>query len=128
MKCVLMIGLLPEVVDLTPFPELTPAKLAAGLAAQEKQLCDLGFDARWCLVDLGVTAEAVAREALQQKAWDVVLVGAGVRTNPAYLVLFERLLNAAHELAPGARICFNTRPDDTRDAVLRWVSPPTASG
>lgn len=124
MKRVLMIGLLPTAVDLSSFPGLTPDKLAASLRREEQGLCDLGFDARWCLTDLGETAEAVARAALDDGPWDVVLIGAGVRTVAAYFLLFERLLNVVHERAPGAKICFNTRPDDTREAVLRWVEPP----
>jgi len=35
--------------------------------------------------------------------------------------LFERVLNAVHEFAPQARICFNTGPYDTAEAVQRWV-------
>jgi hypothetical protein len=123
MKKVLLLGLLPSMVELSMFPGLTVEKLAAGLAAQEKSLCDLGFDARWLLVDLGETAEAVTRAALMASAYDVILVGAGVRTQPSYLPLFERLINVVHEHAPGSKICFNTRPDDTREAVLRWIEP-----
>lgn len=119
MKKVLMLGLLPSVVDFTAFPGLTEEKLAASLAAQERSLCEMGFDARWVLVDLGETAGDVVKAALAAKAYDVVLIGAGVRTQAALLPLFERLVNLVHEGAPGAKICFNTRPDDTREAVLR---------
>lgn len=123
MKRVLMIGLRPDVVDFSNFPELTEEKLAAGLAAQERVLCELGFAARWCLTDRGETAEAVVRAALSAEPQDVVLIGAGVRMVPAHFALFERLINVVHECAPTAKICFNTRPDDTREAVLRWASP-----
>lgn len=122
MKRVLLLGLLPEVVDTSQFPGLTQEKLALSLKAQEQSLRDIGFDAGWCLLDLGETAEAVARAALAAGPYDVVLIGAGVRTMPAHFVLFERLINIVHELAPGSRICFNTRPDDTQEAVLRWIS------
>lgn len=122
-----MIGLLPGVVDLSSFPDLTQEKLGRSLEAEEKGLCDLGYDARWCLVDLGETAEAVASAALDEKPWDAVLIGAGVRTVPAYFLLFERLLNVVHERAPKARICFNTRPDDSREAVFRAIGPASAS-
>lgn len=49
--------------------------------------------------------------------------GAGIRTIPAHFLLFEQILNLVHEHAPGARLCFNTTPATTRDAVLRWVAP-----
>jgi hypothetical protein len=121
MTKVLCIGLLPEVVDFSMFPGLTAEKLAAGLAAQEAELVARGFDARWCLTDLNETAEAVLRAALAEGGFDVVMIGAGVRTVPKHLMLFERLLNVVHAAAPGAKLCFNTRPDDTVEAVLRWV-------
>jgi hypothetical protein len=124
MKRVLLIGLLPSVVDVTSIPGLTEEKLAATLKEQEKSLCDLGFDASWCLVDRGETAEAVTRAALTERPCDLVLVGAGVRTLPAHFALFEKLINVVHEHAPRAKICFNTRPDDTQEAVLRWLDVP----
>jgi hypothetical protein len=127
MKRVLLMGLLPSVVDFTSIPGLTEETLAAGLKAQEKSLRDLGFDAGWCLVDRGETAEAVARAALEAGPWDVVLIGAGVRAIPEHFALFERLINVVHELAPKARICFNTRPDDTTEAVLRWIDAKAIS-
>lgn len=124
MARVLMIGLLPSVVDFSSFPGLNEEKLAHGLRAQEEGLRALGFDASWCLVDLGETAEEVARAALDEKPCDVVLIGAGVRTMPAQFALFEKLVNIVHERAPNAKICFNTRPDDTTEAVLRWIDAP----
>jgi hypothetical protein len=128
MKRILLLGLLPSVVDFASIPGLTEEKLDASLKAQEKGLRDLGFDASWCLVDLGATAEAAARAALEAGPWDVVLIGAGVRTLPAQFALFEKLINVVHEHAPKARICFNTRPDDTQEAVLRWIAAPAKSG
>ena len=73
------------------------------------------------IVDLGETAEAVVASRLRGKQYDCVIIGAGVRANPKYFLLFERLLNVVHELAPKARIGFNTKPTDTVDAVQRWL-------
>ena len=123
MKKILLLGLLPEVLDYSTLPGLTSEKLSASLAAQEKGLCDLGFDAKWCLVDLGDTAEAVVVSALRAAVYDVVLIGAGVRTIPERFTLFEKLINVVHEHASTAKICFNTKPDDTTEAVLRWSTP-----
>jgi hypothetical protein len=36
-------------------------------------------------------------------------------------LLFERLVNVVHALAPNARIGFNTKPTDTVDAVQRCL-------
>ena len=53
--------------------------------------------------------------------YDVVVVGAGVRVPPIRLFLFEAVINAIHRAAPTARIAFNTRPDDSAEAALRWA-------
>jgi len=49
------------------------------------------------------------------------VIGAGIRNPPPSLGLFETVLNAVHRHAPGARIAFNTRPDDSDVAAGRWV-------
>ena len=123
---IFLIGLDPAVVDFSAFPGLNYEKLSASLTAQQQGLLDMGFDAGWCLVDRGETAESVVRTALSAKQYDVVLIGAGVRTSPAHFLLFERLLNIVHEHAPKSKICFNTNPDDTKDAILRWLAAPAA--
>lgn len=123
MKNVLLIGLLPSVVDFSLVPHLTEETLAANLASEEQSLRDIGFDAEWSLLDRGETAEDVLRAALDKKRWDVVLIGAGLRNMAPHFLLFERLLNLVHERAPSAKLCFNTKPNDTREAVLRWASP-----
>ena len=121
MKRVLIIGLVPSLVDFSSMPDLDADKVMAGLQAQEQALTDLGFAPVQCLVDLGETAEAVARQALEAGTYDVVVIGAGVRAVPAHFLLFEKLINLVHALAPTAKIAFNTRPTDTTDAVLRWT-------
>jgi len=46
-----------------------------------------------------------------------------LRLPPERLLLFEKIINLVHRLAPNARICFNTRPADSAEAVQRWVKP-----
>jgi hypothetical protein len=122
-KNVMSIGLHPDVVNYALFPGLTHEKLVAALKAQEEYLRTQGFDVTMCLVDLGQTAEQTARSALLEKQYDAVVIGAGVRTPPPHLPLFEKLINVVHECAPNAKICFNTTADDTAEAILRWVKP-----
>ncbi len=122
-KNVISIGLHPDVVNYALFPGLTREKLTEDLRAQEEQLQKLGFCTTFCLVDLGETAAQVARAALAEARYDAVVIGAGVRVPPPHLPLFETLINAVHELAPTAKICFNSRADDTAEAILRWVQP-----
>jgi hypothetical protein len=126
-KRVLIVGLEPELIDFSDpaylaFPGLDAAKIRAALERDRATLNGLGYQAEICLVDFGDTAEAVLAQRLDAAPWDCVLVGAGVRAIPANLLLFERLVNVIHRRAPReAAICFNTRPEDTADAVRRWV-------
>ena len=123
-KSVLVIGLVPEVIDFSlpgyP-PGMDAAKVRAGLRASEDELTRLGLDVEICMTDLGETAEAVTRHAVERKRFDVVMIGAGVRGVPSNFILFEKLINIVHRYAPHSSICFNTLPSDTAAAVKRWL-------
>ncbi|WP_279379210.1 hypothetical protein [Sphingosinicella ginsenosidimutans] len=41
---------------------------------------------------------------------------------PKNFLLFEKVVNIIHGRAPKASICFNTRPDDSTEAVERWLA------
>ena len=118
-KSVLAIGIEPALADFTAAPELNPDRVRA----QIEQLRALGFDAEICLIDLGETAEQVTAAALQARPFDCVVIGAGLRLPAPQLLLFEKIINLIHRLAPTARICFNTNPADTVAAVQRWIEP-----
>lgn len=120
-KQVLVIGLEPELVDFSAIPDMNAGKVRAGLEADQAKLAALGYEAELCLTDLGSTAEAVLAQKLSEKPFDCVVIGAGIRTIPAYFLLFEKLVNVVHQRAPAARLCFNTKPSDTAEAVQRWV-------
>ena len=47
---------------------------------------------------------------LRSTNYDCVVVGAGVRLPPRNLALFEVVINAIRQVAPGTAIAFNTRP------------------
>lgn len=118
---VVLIGLDPAVVDYGKWPGLTPETLRAGFAADAELFHTAGFESTLCLVDRGETAQDTVRQALRQRAFDVVLIGAGVRTSADHFLLFEKLVNVVHAHAPQARICFNTGPTDSVAAVQRWA-------
>ncbi|MFK0572208.1 hypothetical protein [Endozoicomonas sp.] len=120
-KKVALIGWNPKVVDYRKWPGLTAEKVTAGLKADRDRLNSLGYEASLLLINDEASAFDAARTALQAQAYDGVMIGAGVRLDPEYLILFERLINAVHEAAPQAKICFNTNPQDTAKAVQRWV-------
>lgn len=120
-KNVLLIGLDPAVVNYERWPGLTAEKLEAGLRRDEATLNDSGYSARTCFIDHGETAEDTVRSALAETDYACILIGAGVRTDNEEFLLFEKLINVVHEQAPGTRICFNTGPMDSVDAVKRWI-------
>ena len=120
-KSVLVIGFEPTLLDYTTIPDLDAAKVMAGLKADETRLQNLGYEVELCLHDLGETAETVVRDRLRQKQFDCIVIGAGLRTIPKYFILFEKLINVVHEHAPLAKLCFNTKPSDTAEAVQRWI-------
>ncbi len=120
-KNVLLIGLDPTVVNYERWPGLTAEKLEAGLRRDESILNDSGYDARICFIDHGETAEEVVKARLAETDFACVLIGAGVRTDTEEFLLFEKLINVVHEHAPGAKLCFNTGPTDSVDAVKRWI-------
>jgi hypothetical protein len=125
-KSAVIFGIDPSLIDFSSpdfaaFPGLTAEKVLAGVNAAEEGLKALGYDARHCHIDFGQTAEAVVTAELQKNHYDCILIGAGVRAVPSNLILFEKLINIIHEHAPGSKICFNTNPSDTLDALQRWI-------
>ena len=127
---VVLIGLEPTLIDFSDpayaaFPGMSAAKVQAGLDADVASLNALGYAAELCLVDFGETAEEVLRKTLEARSFDCVLLGAGVRLVPKNTPLFEKLINIVHEYAPGSRLCFNTGPTDSAQAVQRWFPPAT---
>jgi hypothetical protein len=124
-KTVLVIGLDPTLIDFSD-PDyaatgMDATKVLAGVKSSEEELTRLGYSVQTCLTDFGETAEAVVQSRLKQKRFDCVLIGAGIRTIPSNFMLFDKLINVVHEQAPQAKLCFNTKPSDTAEAVQRWL-------
>lgn len=123
-KFVLLVGLDPRTLDFSALPGLDERKLVAGLDAAAESVRAAGFDTAWCLTGPAWdSAGPQLAASLREREPAAVLIGAGVRTLPDHFLLFERMINLVHEAAPAARLCFNTSPDTTLDAVLRWVQP-----
>jgi hypothetical protein len=119
---VLLIGFDPKVVDYASLPTpIDEPKLRALLDADLHRLREAGYDAEWLLIDRGETAVSVVTTKLATEAFDCVLVGAGIRSSPPMLPLFEKLVNTIHTGAPRAKIAFNTSAGDSAEAVRRWV-------
>jgi hypothetical protein len=96
-------------------------KIQAGLDKAADDIKRLGYDIEMCLTDAGDTAADVVRCRLREKQFDCIIIGAGIRVVAAHFLLFEKLINVVHESAPQAKICFNTTPSDSPEAVQRWI-------
>ena len=125
-KKVLGLGIDPKLID------SSLANTAGGWDARRVQaeiqdaigrLIDLGYEVQTCLVDFGETAESVVSDILSREKFDCIMIGTGVRILPEHTVLFEKIMNVIHQKTPpSSRICFNTNPSDTVEAVLSWVN------
>ena len=120
-RAVLAIGIDPRFLDMSQFPGLTAELIQSFIDSELDRVRALGHDVVSCLTDLGDTAETMVSDVLQSRSFDCVVIGAGLKDEPDRLILFEKILNEVHSMAPQARICFNTNPADTVDAVRRWL-------
>lgn len=126
----LSVGLDPALVAASPtsrarFPDVDVETIRAGIAASQAELRRLGFRTDTCLIDYGATAEEVYRATLGSASYDYIMIGAGVRLDPALTHLFEMLVNTTRELAPSAILVFNTGPATTAEAIRRWFPSAT---
>ncbi|MFB7719607.1 hypothetical protein [Nocardia sp. NPDC056100] len=121
---VLSIGLHPSAVDYARYPGIDEATLTARIEAGEAALRAAGFDLVSCQVPADPdAAEAKLRDCASNGSFRVAMIGAGVRMAGEHTLLFERLVNTITEVSPGIRLCFNTSPETTIDALRRWVEP-----
>lgn len=117
---VLQIGIDPAVVNFSPWPGQDADTLRARISTAEMALRDAGYDVTVCLLpDDAETADSTVRRCLANGTYDVVEIGAGLRTSHAYTEIFERVINALLACPPGVRVCFNDSPETTLDAVRR---------
>jgi hypothetical protein len=123
---VLSIGLHPRSLDYSTLPEgIDEASLTERIERGDAALQEAGFDCVPCLVDSSPdAAERLIRNALDGASFGLAMIGGGIRMVPDNTVLFERIVNVLHALSPGIRLCFNTAPDNTVDALRRWITPP----
>lgn len=120
---VLSIGLHPRSLDYRTMPEgLTQESLTARIDAANAVLRETGFDVVPCLIEPDPDgAEATVREELKGGAFGLAMIGGGVRMLPEHTLMFERVVNVLLETVPGIRLCFNSSPETTIDALRRWI-------
>jgi hypothetical protein len=102
-------------------PGMNADKVRAGIEVALKGFAARGWEADLGYLRPGEAVGATVERQLAAKNYDCVVIGGGVRMPPRNLHDFEAVVNAIHKIAPGAKIAFNTRPDDSADAAARWV-------
>ncbi|MCX4550088.1 hypothetical protein OG204_16190 [Streptomyces sp. NBC_01387] len=117
MTSVLVLGIDPHSV---PVPGMDGGVLRAALDEELARFGEYGVDAVMTLVALDGTAEAVMVAALSARAWDVVVIGGGIRKPEPLLTFFEQVVNLVRRHAPGAALAFNTSGGDSVEAAKRW--------
>lgn len=127
----IQIGLDPDVIDYSSpdfaqFPGLSLQKLRAANDDNVAALRAAGYDVDNCLIDLGDAGAQKARQWLEAKHYDAVLIGAGVRLVASNTLLFESIVNAAHTTQPRCRFVFNRAARSTPDDIRRWYPDPEA--
>jgi hypothetical protein len=122
---ILLIGIEPDVIDYTQ-PGLPPGVNAeyvkAGLRATKEEFARRGDNIDMCMILLDGTAEASISAHLENRTYDCIIIGGGIRLPPAHLPLFETVVNTVHRLAPRSAIAFNSHPQDSVQAVTRALS------
>ncbi|WBB70116.1 hypothetical protein [Micromonospora sp. WMMD812] len=113
---VLVVGL-----DPVRIPGWDPEPVVAAIARGQARFADLGIEADLCLVAPGEDPEGAIVEALTRRDYACVVIGGGIRKHEPLLELFEKVVNLVRQHAPGAAIAFNSSPEDTADAALRWL-------
>ncbi|NEB96022.1 hypothetical protein [Streptomyces bauhiniae] len=117
MPSVLVVGYDPQAIS-----GIDGDALRAALNAELARFGEHGIDARMALVVFDGSAEATLVAALSERAWDVVVVGGGIRKTEQLLPLFEQIINFTHHHAPQAALAFNTSGGDSVEAARRWLS------
>jgi hypothetical protein len=127
----IQIGLDPDVIDcaspdFAQFRGLTTEGLRAANADNVAGLRAAGYQVDNCLIGFGDAGVDKARQWLETKHYDAVLIGAGVRLVASNTLLFEAIVNAAHTSQPGCRFVFNRAAQSTPDDIRRWFPHPEA--
>ncbi len=120
-KRVLVIGFEPKSLDYSSLKDLNADKVMTGLRAEQERGLGLGYDIEMCLFNTNGADIDIISQKLAEKQFDCIVIGAGVRALPEYFFLFEKVVNLVHQNAPASKICFNTNPTDTVEAIKRWI-------
>lgn len=123
MKQVLLIGLEPTLIKhgYEKFSNLDPQKVLEGIKNEIETGLNLGYKIEPCFINPDGSDIGNITKKISQKQFDCIVIGAGIRIIPEHLLLFEKVINLVHQNVPDSRICFNTNPTDTVEAINRMI-------
>ncbi len=102
-------------------PNMSAQKVMAGLNGSRDRLIAAGHDTDILLTKATAMVEDQIAEAMSGRKYDVIVIGSGLRAVPTMAEEFEKLMNALHRQVPSAHLAFNSAPDDSDAAALRWL-------
>jgi hypothetical protein len=85
------------------------------------KMAEWGLQADPCMSPPDVTGGLVLEKQPATATYDCVVIGAGIRLPPKSLSRLQTVINAVHRAPPKASIAFNTRPEDSAEAAVRWL-------
>jgi hypothetical protein len=121
-RSILIIGEDPALIgfDAPDAPEgMSVDKIMDGLSGSIERLQADGHVVTLLLTKDVKTVEGQVSEALRDADYDVIVIGAGLRTLPPMALQFETLMNVLREQAPLSQLAFNSQPGDSDVAAKR---------
>ncbi|MER6391519.1 hypothetical protein ABT236_24020 [Streptomyces sp. NPDC001523] len=100
-------------------PGVDAEGLRTALDKEPARFAEHDIEAAMTLVGFGASAEPTLVASPAERAWDVVIVGAGIRETEQLLPFFEQIVNLIHRHAPQAAIAFNIGGGDSVEAAQR---------
>lgn len=116
MSSVLILGIDPHTV-----PGLDGDAVHAVLERELARFAERGVDASMAMVASDGSAEEAFAGVLGKQAWDVVVIGGGIRKPEPLLPLFELVVNLVRRHAPTAALAFNGALGESVEAAERWL-------
>ncbi|MUL78460.1 hypothetical protein [Mycolicibacterium sp. CBMA 226] len=117
----LIVGLDPAGAPDSYFPDDdTSDAVERGIRELPGAADGLGLALDTFLIDRTDDIDARFRQKLAGGDFAIIVIGAGIRLQPALTHLLETLVNCVRTNSPRSAICFNTGPEDTIEAIRRW--------
>lgn len=109
-------------------PGMTTQDVMGVIERQDAELRAAGYTVLTTLIARDGTSRPDLQRALAERAWDLIVVGAGIHVIPPFLPAFEAVMNAVHASARQreAQLVFATSVSTVTEAVRRKVAELSA--